>query len=125
MFAENRTGNDGIAVHLSPADWFKKSASRSWRCRASWLGVLAATNAYGLTAMTKQLIGTKLPTARVSNFTSGFGGRTMRTCELSTHCRSIVLKDETQKKQMSILPDHEALETLLAFCETALREWKE
>jgi hypothetical protein len=49
----------------------------------------------------------------------------MRTCELSTHGHSIVLKDETEKKQMSILPDREALETLLAFCQTALREWKE
>ena len=75
--------------------------------------------------MTNQLIRTKLPTARVSNFTSGFGRRTMRTCELSTHGRSIVLKDETEKKQMSMLPNREALETLLAFCQTALREWKE
>jgi hypothetical protein len=48
----------------------------------------------------------------------------MRTCQLSTHGNSIVLKDDTEKKQMSILPSREALEELLAFCQTTLRQWK-
>jgi len=65
------------------------------------------------------------PQARVSNFTSGFGRRTMRTCTVSTHGNSIVLKDEAEKKQMSILPSREALQEILAFCQNALREWKD
>jgi hypothetical protein len=47
----------------------------------------------------------------------------MRTCAVSTHGNSIVLKDETAKKVMSILPNREALEELLAFCRNALRDW--
>jgi hypothetical protein len=65
------------------------------------------------------------PKARVSNFTSGFGRRTMRTCTVSTHGTSIVLKDEEEKKQMSIMPNREALEEILSFCQNALREWKD
>jgi hypothetical protein len=49
----------------------------------------------------------------------------MRTCELSTHGQSIVLKDEMENKQMSILPNREALEKLLSFCQMTLREWKD
>jgi hypothetical protein len=75
--------------------------------------------------MANQVTRATAPKPRVSNFTAGFGRRTLRTCTLTTHGTAIILKDQQDRKQMSILPSKEALQALLVFCDSALREWQE
>lgn len=74
----------------------------------------------------KQLAPAETAKVRVSNFTSGIHRQALRTCTLLTRGRTIMVRDETEKKQMAIhIASKKALEQLLGFCEIALREWKE